>query len=109
MITVFIPSLNDLHQDHKVIAEEGVRAFKNSSLLSYELLWNIISFHNTCFFELTLNQVEKKIKAIQEYKSQTFRGYSDPDFIKAQLKVRGVQVGLEYAEVFEVVRIFSKL
>ncbi len=106
---VFIPSLNDLHQDHKVIAEEGVRAFKNSTILSYELLWNIISFNNTCFIQLTVEHVNKKIKAIQEYKSQTFRGYSDPEFIKAQSKVRGVQVGFEYAEVFEVVRIFSKL
>jgi LmbE family N-acetylglucosaminyl deacetylase len=106
---VFIPSLNDLHQDHRVIAEEGVRAFKNNTILSYELLWNIISFNNTCFIQLTSEHVEKKIKAIQEYKSQTFRGYSDPDFIKAQVKVRGVQAGMEYAEVFEVVRIFSKL
>ena len=45
---VFIPSLNDLHQDHRVIAEEGVRAFKNNTILSYELLWNIISFNNSC-------------------------------------------------------------
>ena len=106
---VFIPSLNDIHQDHKVIAEEGVRAFKNNTILSYELLWNIISFKNTCFVELSSIHVEKKIRAIQEYKSQIFRGYSSPEFIKSQAKVRGVQVGLENAEVFEVVRIFSKL
>jgi LmbE family N-acetylglucosaminyl deacetylase len=106
---VFIPSLNDIHQDHKVIAEEGVRAFKNNTILSYELLWNIISFNNTCFVELSSDHVEKKNNAIQEYKSQVFRGYSNPEFIKAQARVRGVQVGFDFAEVFEVVRIFSKL
>ena len=36
---VFIPSPNDLHQDHKVIAEEGIRAFKKSTILGYCLLY----------------------------------------------------------------------
>jgi N-acetylglucosamine malate deacetylase 1 len=106
---VFIPSLNDIHQDHKVIAEEGVRAFKNVTILSYELLWNIISFNHTCFFELSASQLETKIKAIQAYQSQNKRRYSSSEFISSQALVRGVQSGCDLAEVFEVVRIFSKL
>ena len=38
--TVLIPSLNDIHQDHKTIAEEALRAFKFINVLSYELPWN---------------------------------------------------------------------
>lgn len=106
---VFIPSLNDIHQDHKVIAEEGVRAFKNTTILSYELLWNIISYNQTCFIELSKNHLEIKIKAIQAYTSQNNRAYSSAEFLKSQAIVRGVQAGCEYAEVFEVVRIYSKL
>lgn len=106
---VFIPSLNDIHQDHKVIAEEGVRAFKNASILSYELLWNIISFNHTCFFELSQAHMETKVLAIQAYESQKKRKYSSAEFIKSQAIVRGVQAGCDLAEVFEVVRIFSKL
>ena len=37
---VFIPSLHDIHQDHTTIAQEGLRAFKNTTLLGYELIWN---------------------------------------------------------------------
>lgn len=102
---VLMPSLNDIHQDHRVVAEEGVRAFKNNTILSYELLWNVISFENTCFVHLSQDHIEKKINAILEYKSQTNRGYSSPEFIRSQSIVRGVQVRSEYAEVFEVVRI----
>src|SRR5258708_10860181 len=40
---VFVPTLNDIHQDHQVIAEEGLRAFKNVSILGYELPWNSLS------------------------------------------------------------------
>jgi LmbE family N-acetylglucosaminyl deacetylase len=34
---VCIPSPNDLHQDHYTVAMEGMRAFKQVSLLGYEL------------------------------------------------------------------------
>ena len=33
---VFIPSLHDIHQDHTTIAQEGLRAFKNTTLLGYD-------------------------------------------------------------------------
>ena len=106
---VFIPSLNDIHQDHKTIAEEGVRAFKNVTLLSYELLWNIISFQHTCFVHLNETHVDKKVQAVQAYKSQQFRSYSSLDFLKSQARMRGVQVSKNYAEVFEVVRLHLSL
>ncbi len=41
---VFIPSPNDLHQDHQTVAMEGMRAFKQISILGYELPWNNITF-----------------------------------------------------------------
>lgn len=106
---VFIPSLNDVHQDHKLIAEEGVRAFKNQTILSYELMWNIISFEHTCFFELNEEHINVKIQAIQAYESQKGRRYSSPEFIKSLATVRGVQSGYLYAEVFEVVRLCMNL
>jgi len=34
---VFVPSPNDIHQDHQVIASEGLRVFKKVSILGYEL------------------------------------------------------------------------
>ncbi|MCE1199806.1 MAG: PIG-L family deacetylase, partial [Marinilabiliales bacterium] len=37
---VFMPSIQDIHQDHHTIASEAMRAFKKTSLLGYELPWN---------------------------------------------------------------------
>ena len=34
---VFMPSLRDIHQDHQVIAAEGLRAFKRTTVLGYEM------------------------------------------------------------------------
>jgi len=101
---VFIPSINDIHQDHFIISNEGIRAFKMSTLLAYELPWNNFSFTTSCFFKLGENHIEAKLRALKCYKSQQHKPYANEDFIKSLARVRGVQTGGEYAEVFEVIR-----
>jgi len=101
---VFLPSPNDTHQDHGTISSEGIRAFKYTSLLGYELPWNTIQFNTQAFIKLTSRHLDDKIGAISAYKSQTNRPYFDVDFIKGLAKTRGVQIGAEYAEAFEVIR-----
>lgn len=101
---VLVPSLKDIHQDHKTIAEEGVRAFKNTTILGYELIWNNLSFDTTCFIKLTASQVENKVAALSCYESQSERVYMQRDFIFSLAKTRGVQIGAELAESFEVIR-----
>lgn len=101
---VFGPSLDDIHQDHVVIAEESFRAFKKRSILTYELPWNNMVFKNACYISLSEGQLNQKIKALSAYKSQAHRDYMTEDFIKSISRVRGVQAGFKFAEVFEVVR-----
>ena len=103
---VFMPSLNDIHQDHTTIAHEGLRAFKNTTLLGYELIWNNLNFNTQGFIKLEKRHIEAKIGALKEYKSQGSRDYLSDEFIFSMAKVRGVQVGCEYAEAFEVTRLF---
>ncbi len=103
---VFIPSLHDIHQDHTTIAQEGLRAFKNTTILGYELIWNNLTFNTQCFVRLSRENIDAKICALKEYRSQGIRDYLSDEFIYALAKARGVQVGSEYAEAFEVVRLF---
>jgi LmbE family N-acetylglucosaminyl deacetylase len=103
---VFIPSLHDIHQDHTTIAREGVRAFKNCTLLGYELIWNNLTFNTQCFVKLEERHIQAKIHALREYKSQGQRNYLSAEFITALATTRGVQIGSKYAEAFEVVRLF---
>jgi LmbE family N-acetylglucosaminyl deacetylase len=102
---VFLPSSEDIHQDHSTIYQEGVRAFKHSSLFGYELIWNNLSFSADCFIPLSSSQVERKIAALGAYKTQEGRHYMEPDFIRSLAKVRGTQISVEYAEAFEVIRL----
>lgn len=105
---VFIPSSTDIHQDHGVIHTEGLRAFKQSSKLGYELPWNQSQFNSTFFIPLSAAHLAKKANALKAYQSQSHRNYMQEDFIMSLAKVRGVQSNNEYAEAFEVYRLISE-
>ena len=101
------PSLNDFHQDHQVVANEMIRAFKaTSSIICYELPWNHVTFNTQLFVKLKKEHIVKKWEMLKNYKSQLTKGktYFSEAFIYGLAKTRGVQCNSEYAEAFEVIR-----
>jgi len=102
---VFTPSGSDIHQDHQVVHNECLRAFKAVTILGYELPWNQFDFQSRVFVNVANRHLEKKLRALQAYRSQVEknRSYFDPDFIKGLAKVRGIQQGVPYAEAFELI------
>ena len=101
---VIMPSKHDLHQDHFTIATEGLRAFKFTSLLGYEMPWNNITFETRSFIYLEERHVEKKLESLKCYRSQIGRKYANAEYIKGLARTRGVQIGVEFAETFDVLR-----
>lgn len=104
---VFVPSSKDVHQDHEVVYNEAVRAFKKVTILGYELPWNHFTFPVDTLIRVNERQLQCKLNALQEYTSQTSKGraYFQEDFIRGLARVRGTQIGSSYAEAFEAIRI----
>lgn len=102
---IFVPSPTDIHQDHQVISEEGLRAFKSSTLLGYEMPWNNVSFNTRSFVKLEEKDIVRKVNALKKYESQAHRSYLNEEFIRSLAITRGVQIGCRYAEAFEVIRL----
>jgi len=101
---VFLPSSTDTHQDHSTIQEEGFRAFKKCSILGYEVPWNNLNFTTNSFIFLKKENIQKKIDSLSCYLSQKVKNNNGLEIIKPLAKVRGLQIGTEYAEAFEVIR-----
>jgi len=103
---VFLPASTDLHQDHQVIHAEGLRAFKQTTVLGYELPWNHLSFTANLLVEIEHRHLQKKWQAIQKYQTQFVlsRPYFSVDFIEGLARVRGIQANVMYAEAYEVLR-----
>ncbi|CAN0156580.1 unnamed protein product [Chrysoparadoxa australica] len=104
---VMVTTGSDLHQDHEVVYNEGLRAFKHASIWGYELPWNHVSFSTQAFVKLSQPHLDKKWEMMQVYESQFIkqRPYFTKEFMEGLARVRGVQIGEPYAEAFEVVRL----
>jgi N-acetylglucosamine malate deacetylase 1 len=101
---VFLPSVSDIHQDHKTIYDEGIRAFKQCCLLSYEMPWNNFVFLSNMYVALEERHVKKKIDTLKLYKTQYFRQYSDEEYLRSLLKIKGMQISKKFAETFQILR-----
>ena len=101
---VFLPSSNDLHQDHSTVSIEGIRAFKNTTILGYEVPWNNIVFQSEAFIILSEDHIQKKLQALDAYNSQKGRNYANEECIRSLARMRGSQISTKYAEAFEVIR-----
>ena len=104
---VLMPSVHDIHQDHQVVAAEGLRAFKRTTVLGYEIPWNNLNFAFQAFVALDPAHVERKVDALARYGSQKHRNYANPEYIRNLARTRGINVGREYAEAFEVYRVIA--
>ncbi len=106
---VLLPTQFDTHQDHSVIAQEGFRAFKKCSMFGYEVPWNNLTFVSSGFVELKNRHIEKKIEAVACYKTQANRAYTTSEYIKSLAITRGVQIGVAFAETYEVIRSVNRI
>jgi LmbE family N-acetylglucosaminyl deacetylase len=104
---VFQPTVRDVHQDHQVIAAEGLRAFKRTTILGYEIPWNNYDFAYQAYIALERSHLERKAAALAKYASQQHRRYADPEYIWNIARTHGINVNRDYAEVFQVYRVVA--
>lgn len=103
--TVFTHSTLDTHQDHAVLAQESVRAFRGLTLLGYEAPWNQTVSSAALRVVLEDSDIECKSRMVSEYKSQIELGrlYVNDEFVRGFASYRGAQAKSRYAEAFELI------
>jgi len=100
----FIPSLNEIHQDHRNSALACYPAFRNvRKILSYEAP-TTTQFFSPTYFINTEKYFEMKRTAIEFHKTQNLRTYTQYEAMLNLAIYRGSQVGIKMAEAFEVFR-----
>ncbi|UCH88152.1 MAG: PIG-L family deacetylase [Thermoplasmata archaeon] len=105
---VLIPHIKDPHQDHSTVGYCAIRTFRSGeTILQYEILRHgSATFTPNLYINIT-DFIDTKIKAIQCYASQKVkRKFFDEDSYRALARTRGTQCGYEYAEGFEIYRMY---
>jgi LmbE family N-acetylglucosaminyl deacetylase len=90
---IFTHQRNDLHQDHRIVAELTWNTFRNHVILEYEIakFEGGLTTPNT-YVTLSRPQVERKIKILLEsYETQTNKHWFTADAFRGLMSLRGVE------------------
>ena len=60
---------------------EGLRAFKRTTVLGYEIPWNNLDFSYDAYVALEQRHLERKVAALARYASQQHRRYANPEYV----------------------------
>ena len=93
---VFQPSLHDVHQDHRRSPPEGLRAFKRTTILGYQIP-GTTSTSPTRRTSRSSAHVERKVAALARYASQQHRATPTPSTSGTSRATHGINVNREYA------------
>jgi len=104
---VFVHSRADIHQDHGTVTEEALRAYRGKTVLGFDVIRSSYGFFPQFLVEVTEEDVEKKIAALQEYKTYASRYYFAPEITRATLVRNGAIAERPFAEGFDILRIIG--
>jgi len=97
----------DINQDHSAIAKATLVAARNiPRILMYRSNWykSVENFDNNFYVDIS-DHLETKVASIRAHESELGkRGNSWIDFVKHQNRNSGIELGVEYAESFQLVK-----
>ena len=104
---VFVHTEADIHQDHQVTTVEALRAFRGTTVLSYDVLRSSYGFFPNFLVEVSEADVEKKVQSLLEYSTYCDKYYFSPEVIRATLIRNGALAERPFAEGFGILRIIG--
>ncbi|HLF36822.1 MAG TPA: PIG-L deacetylase family protein [Anaerolineales bacterium] len=104
---VFVHSSADIHQDHRVVTEEALRAFRGVSVLGFDVFRSSFDFFPHFLVEVEEQDVERKLNALAAYETYADKYYFDPEVMRAALVRNGALAERPYAEGFDILRIVA--
>jgi N-acetylglucosamine malate deacetylase 1 len=99
---VFCHSQNDIHQDHNVVTQEALRAYRGLTLLGFDVVRSSYNFFPHFLVEVTAEDVEAKIEALSQYKTYHGKYYFDPTLLRATMIRHGTLAERDFAEGFDI-------
>lgn len=105
---VFVHSRADIHQDHVVAMDEVLRAFRGTTVLGFDVLRSSYGFFPHFLVEVGEEDVERKLRALAEYRTYGDKYYFSPEVIRSTMVRHGALAGLPYAEGFDILRVVGR-
>ena len=104
---VFVHTKSDVHQDHGVLTQEALRAFRGRTVLGFDVIRSSYGFFPDFLVGVDETDVQKKLDALACYKTYEGKYYFSPDVTRATLIRNGAICERPYAVGFDILRIVA--
>ena len=105
---VFAHSRADMHQDHNVVTDEALRAFRGTTVLGFDVIRSSHGFFPHFLVEVSEADVARKIEALGAYTTYADKYYFQPEVTRATLVRNGALAERSFAEGFDILRIVAE-
>ena len=105
---IFVHSKEDIHQDHNVMTEEALRAYRGITVLGFDVVRSSYGFFPHFIVEVTEEDVNKKIEALSQYETYRDRYYFNAELTRSIMVRHGALAECPFAEGFDILRIVWK-
>lgn len=105
---VFVHTKSDLHQDHSVVTDESLRAFRGTSVFGFDVIRSSQGFFPTFLVEVYEKDVQTKINSLAAYKTYHEVYYFGEELTRSILIRNGALCESQFAEGFDILRMVGK-
>lgn len=105
---IFVHSKQDIHQDHNVMTEEALRAYRGITVLGFDVVRSSYGFFPHFLAEVSEADVAAKIRALAEYQTYRDRYYFNAELTRSIMVRHGALAEKPFAEGFDILRIAGK-
>jgi LmbE family N-acetylglucosaminyl deacetylase len=102
---IFVHSKQDVHQDHNVMSEESLRAFRGITVLGFDVVRSSYGFFPHFLVEVGEEDVNKKIEALSCYETYRDKYYFNRELTRSIMVRHGALAECPFAEGFDILRI----
>jgi LmbE family N-acetylglucosaminyl deacetylase len=105
---IFVHSRQDVHQDHNVVTDEALRAYRGITVLGFDVIRSSHGFFPHFLVEVNEADVDRKIQALAQYKTYADKYYFSAELLRAIMVRHGALAEIPFAEGFDILRIVGK-
>lgn len=108
---IFVPRIDDAHQDHRLVGQLASTVWRDALILHYEIpKWDADLMPPTHYVAVSENNARRKVHLLnRSFPSQCQRDWWDDELFLGLMRLRGIESRSRYAEGFFATKVMLRL
>jgi LmbE family N-acetylglucosaminyl deacetylase len=108
---LFVPRIDDAHQDHRLVGQLASTVWRDALILHYEIpKWDADLVPPTHYIAVSEDNARRKVELLNlSFPSQCHRDWWDDELFLGLMRLRGIESRTRYAEAFFAAKVALRL